>query len=156
MMKEVERLEGELRRAHEGDSWHGPSLKELLSGVSAESAAARPISGAHTIWELVLHITAWERAAIDGLAGDEVQLPEEENWPPVVDKGEASWNKALQELRDTNKKLRSEVSGMNDSRLEETVKGKDYTISVMLHGVVQHGLYHAGQIALLTKLNQIK
>jgi hypothetical protein len=44
---------------------------------------------------------------------------------------------------------------MPGSRLEEMVPGKEgahYTFYYMLQGVVQHELYHAGQIALLKKM----
>jgi uncharacterized damage-inducible protein DinB len=150
-MKEVDRLAGELKRAHEGNAWHGPSVQELVRDVSAEKAAARPISGAHSIWELVLHITAWERAAIKGLAGEKINVPAEQNFPAVSDKNEASWKKALQDLQNTNERLREAVSLLDDDRLEAIVEGRDYSISVMLHGVVQHSLYHAGQIALLRR-----
>jgi uncharacterized damage-inducible protein DinB len=119
--------------------------------LSAEVAARKIVSGAHSIWELVCHITAWERAAIKGLAGEGVDLPDDKDWPTVVDEGGAAWKKALQDMRDTNEELRRVVSQLDDARLEETVAGKDYSVSVMLHGVVQHSLYHAGQIALLRK-----
>ena len=36
-------------------------------------------------------------------------------------------------------------------RLDALVPGYDYSYYVMLHGAVQHTLYHAGQIAILKK-----
>jgi hypothetical protein len=129
MMREVERLEGEIVRAHRGKAWHGPSLDELTRDLSAELAARKAVPGAHSIWELVLHITAWERAAIKGLAGESVDLPDDEDWPSVVDEGGAAWKKTLQDLRDTNEELRRAVSQLDDARLEETVAGKDYSVS---------------------------
>jgi len=36
---EVDRLEQQLRRALEGEAWHGPSVLELLADVTAEQAA---------------------------------------------------------------------------------------------------------------------
>ena len=56
MPAEVFRLNEQLRRALQGDAWHGPSVLELLAGLSASQAASHPIAGAHSIWELVLHI----------------------------------------------------------------------------------------------------
>jgi len=37
------------------------------------------------------------------------------------------------------------------ARLEEITPGTSYSNYVLLHGVIQHDLYHAGQIALLKK-----
>ena len=62
-MSEVKRINDQLRRAFDGEAWHGPSVLELLKDVSAVQAAAHPIEGAHSIWELALHIAAWENVA---------------------------------------------------------------------------------------------
>ena len=60
-MPEVNRIRDQLRRAFEGQAWHGPAVMELLDGVTAKQAATRPVVAVHTMWELVLHIGAWER-----------------------------------------------------------------------------------------------
>jgi uncharacterized damage-inducible protein DinB len=150
-MSEVERIEDQLRRAFEGEAWHGPSVREVLDGVSAEKAAARPIVGAHSIWELALHIAAWENAARRRLLGDRAQLTDEENFPPVVETDEAAWAATLAALEEGNRKLREEISRLSDSRLSEPIIEGMSSVYGTLHGVIQHTLYHAGQIALLKK-----
>ena len=55
-MLDVEILADQMSRAFRGKSWHGPSVLEALADVSAEDAAAYPIAGAHSIWEIVLHL----------------------------------------------------------------------------------------------------
>jgi len=50
-MTEIERILDQLKRAYEGNAWHGPSVREALNGVTPEQAAAHPLSGAHSIWE---------------------------------------------------------------------------------------------------------
>jgi hypothetical protein len=59
-MSEIHRIADQLKRSLEGEAWHGPALRELLSGVTAKQAAARPLAGAHSIWEIVLHIIGSE------------------------------------------------------------------------------------------------
>jgi uncharacterized damage-inducible protein DinB len=152
---EAARIADQLRRAFDGEAWHGDSLFELLKGVSAKQAAARPIGNAHSIWELVLHIAAWDGALLRRLAGDAVEPSDAENFPRVTDESEAAWRKALAEVRRVHEELIDAVAKLPDSRLDEMVPGKKgahYTFYYMLHGVVQHELYHAGQIALLKKL----
>src|SRR5262249_38103582 len=81
IMTEVERILDQLRRSHQGEAWHGPSLRELLEGVTA-AQAARKTSEAHSIWEIVFHITAWERVGVARLKGELIEdLPAEEDWP---------------------------------------------------------------------------
>ncbi len=70
MSGEARRLEEQLRRALEGKAWHGPSVLESVAGVSAEQAAAHPVPGAHSIWELVLHLGTDYSLVLRRLAGN--------------------------------------------------------------------------------------
>ncbi|MDX2041813.1 MAG: DinB family protein [Acidobacteriota bacterium] len=152
-MTETYRINSQLKRANQGPAWHGPSLRELLDGVTAEQAAARPIAGAHSIWELVNHIIAWEQISKRRLEGDPVSdVPDEVNFPPVADASEQAWQKTLESLAASNQSLRDSIKQIDDAELKEMAAGQSYSNYAMLHGVVQHDLYHAGQIALLKKL----
>jgi uncharacterized damage-inducible protein DinB len=153
-MSESARIADQLRRAFDGGAWHGDSVLEILKGVTA-AQAARPIKGAHSIWELVLHIAAWDGAVLRRLGGVAVELSDAENFPPVTDAGDAAWRAALDRVRLVHEELVAAVAALPDSRLYQMVPGKEgahYTFYYMLHGVVQHELYHAGQIALLKKM----
>jgi len=152
---ESARIADQLRRAFDGEAWHGDSLFEILAGVTEARAAARPIAGAHTIWELALHVAAWDGAVLRRLGGAAVELSDAENFPPVRDASAAGWRAALAQVRRGHAELVAAVASLPDSRLDDMVPGKEgahYTFYYMLHGVVQHELYHAGQIALLKKM----
>jgi len=153
-MSETARLADQIRRAFEGEAWHGDSLLEILAGVDAKTAAARPIPNAHSIWELVLHIEAWDKVAVFRAGGTAVDLNNEENFPPVKDAGEAAWQKTLASLKNTHAELVRTVAAFPDSRLQEQVSGKSetyYNFFYLFSGIAQHEIYHAGQIALLKK-----
>src|SRR5262249_19792104 len=107
---------------------------------------------AHSIWEIVHHVIAWERIVKRRLEGEMLQeIPDEMNFPPVIDTGEQAWQATLQSLGESNQELREAIKRIDDSQLEEIVPGMNYSNYFMLHGVIQHDLYHAGQIALLKK-----
>ncbi len=152
-MSEVDRIRNQFERAFDGEAWHGPSVLSLLEGVTAAQAAAHPIPGAHSIWELTLHIAAWEDACRRRLEGDPAQLSENENWRPIRDTSEAAWERTKQELIDTHRRLLDAISTVDDSRLDQPIVDSAgmSTGYVTLHGGVQHDLYHAGQIAILKK-----
>jgi uncharacterized damage-inducible protein DinB len=151
-MTEAARIADQLRRAFEGDAWHGPALLELLADVDASTAASHPLPDTHSVWELVLHIAAWDDAVTRRIAaGKAVQLNSAENFPPVKDKSRAAWKKTVAHLKKTHAALIKTVTTLPDRRLRERVPGKKYDIYFMLHGVAQHELYHAGQIAILKK-----
>lgn len=152
-MSETARIAEQIRRGYQGEAWHGPSLRELLEGVTAGKAAAHPIAGAHSIWELVLHVTAWEKYVRRRMSGERiVDVAEVDDWPPVTDASDAAWRAALHELERSNHELVEAVKAFPDSRLGEKPAGKGHTFYVDLHGIVQHDLYHAGQVALLKKM----
>src|SRR5580700_939308 len=56
IMSDASRIKQQLENAFNGPAWHGPSLMENLKGVSAEVAAAKPVTGAHSIWEIINHL----------------------------------------------------------------------------------------------------
>jgi uncharacterized damage-inducible protein DinB len=154
---EPARLADQIRRAFDGDAWHGDSVLELLNGVNAATAAAHPIPNAHSIWELVLHVMAWDDAVRRRTGGAAVTLSDEENFPAVRDTSEAAWRKALDHVTQEHNELVNAVKAFPEARLSEKVPGKTqdyYTFYYMFSGIVQHELYHAGQIALLKKFKR--
>ena len=149
---ETKRIASQLRRSYEGEAWHGPSLRELLEDVTAERAAAKPLAGAHSIWEVVLHIDAWELAALAVVGGSRFDvLSGDADWPPPRETSAEAWQAALDRLESTTRELVAMIRAMDDARLEESAGGREFNLYFLLHGVVQHNLYHAGQIALLKK-----
>ena len=151
-MSEIQRIEDQLRRAFEGNAWHGPAVRELLADVTAAKAAGRPIPSAHSIWEIALHMATWERVVRRRLQGETVvNLPAEQDWPPVRDSSEAAWHQAVRDLEQANHDLRAAIAQLTEARLADMAPGKDHSVYVMLHGIIQHDLYHAGQIAVLKK-----
>ncbi|HKA21413.1 MAG TPA: DinB family protein [Blastocatellia bacterium] len=151
-MSEKKRLNDQLKRAFEGQAWHGPSVSEVLAGVNAQQAAAHPIAGGHSIWELALHIQTWERVGRRRIQEFvPIDVSDEEDWPKVTDTSEAAWARTLEELRSNHQALRAAIRELDEDKLDEIVPGTTYSVYFLLHGVIQHDLYHAGQIALLKK-----
>ncbi|MGC1226323.1 MAG: DinB family protein [Candidatus Sulfotelmatobacter sp.] len=144
-------LAEQLRRAFDGDAWHGPSVLEVLADVDATTAAAKPIRDVHSIWELVLHIAVWDDAALRRLEGKVFQPEGTDNFPIPPKPTQAAWRKAIADAKRTHNLLVKTVSSLPESRLWDRVPGKKYDFCHMLHGMAQHELYHAGQIAILKK-----
>jgi uncharacterized damage-inducible protein DinB len=145
----------QLRRAFYGNAWHGPAVLDLLQDVDAATAAAKPIPDVHSIWELVLHIAAWDNASIRRLAGKRCQPEGTDNFPPIPKPAEAAWRKAVAQAMRTHDRLVKIVAALPEPRLRDRVPGKRYDFYFMLQGVAQHELYHAGQIAILKKAARI-
>jgi uncharacterized damage-inducible protein DinB len=148
---EVAGIADQLRRAFNGSAWHGPAMLELLEDVDAGTAAARPLADVHSIWELVMHVEVWDEVAMVRLGGKKCQPTGTDNFPLVPKVTEAAWRKAVTEAKRAHDTLVKTVAALPDARLRERVPGKRYDFYHMLHGIAQHELYHAGQIAILKK-----
>lgn len=150
-MTEIERITDQLNRAFVGEAWHGPAVIEILEGVTAQQAAAHPLAGGHSIWELALHLAAWTRAVLRRLHDDPAQLTDAENFPAVTDSSEQAWAEVRESIKQAHVELRGAILLLDDSRLDQPIIEGMSSIYVNLHGVIQHSLYHAGQIAILKK-----
>ena len=136
-----------------GEAWHGPALMEALDGIDAAAANARPLAGAHSIWELVNHIHVWNRIMFEWLhlRVSDVTLGSEQDFPPVRDASEAAWRRTLDELVATFKNLEKKVASLNDHDLRQIVPGRKYDFHTLCVGLPHHFTYHGGQIAILKK-----
>lgn len=158
-MSEVERVADELARAFDGDAWHGDPLLKILDGVDAEVAAARPIPGAHSIWEIVLHVRAWMvMGARRVVERSPLRMDDTDDWPPVPQPAdEGAWAETLSSVHDAQRQLLEAVGGLSEGELHELIgtrdpaQGTGGTYAYLPHGLAQHAAYHAGQVALLKK-----
>ena len=150
-MSRATHLANHIERTFTGPMWHGPALSQALEGVTADQAAARPIAGAHGIWEIVRHVTSWAEIARERIHGQSIADPTaERDWPAPT----GDWSAATEQLDAAHRLLAADVRGLSDEALYAKVKDLDYTVWILLTGVVEHGTYHAGQIALLKKAGQ--
>jgi len=151
-MTEIERIIEQLRKSYEGEAWHGPSVLESLQGVSVASAAQRAFHNAHTIWEIVEHLRLTERLVYDRLHGQRfAHSTPTELWRPQPRPTESAWKDQLDALQRGHIELRSAIAKLRDEKLAERMPQRDDTYYDLLHGIVQHNIYHAGQISLLKK-----
>jgi uncharacterized damage-inducible protein DinB len=153
MAHESERIADQLERAFRGDAWHGDSLTKILSDVTPEEAAAHPCGDAHSIWELVHHITVWNDTVRRRLAGEpiDIELGSEKDWPPAKDTSADAWRAALLLLAESHDALHATIAGFDDARLDELAPARQNTNYVVFHGIVQHVIYHSGQIATVKR-----
>jgi uncharacterized damage-inducible protein DinB len=153
MQTEIKRIISLLQATFKGDPWHGSSLMSMLTHITAEQAQAKPYIQIHSIWELVLHMIAWRRFTWQKLSGNrdyDINTPEQD-WPSVALTDEQAWQQTLDDLRQSQHILLERIMELEDAFLDTVVPGRAYTFYVLLQGIIQHDVYHSGQIALLKK-----
>jgi hypothetical protein len=155
MNTQCRRIADQLSSNLEGEAWYGSSLRAILDGVTAKQAHASPIPNGHSIWEIVHHLDAWVKFALGAMQGTPIPrwpgMPKEQDWPPVTANSEDSWQRAVGSLLSNYRKLSQEIEATCDERLDATVPGRGYNFYHLFHSMMQHAVYHSGQIALLKK-----
>jgi uncharacterized damage-inducible protein DinB len=152
-------IHGELLDHQAGEAWHGPSTLGLVQDLSAADAARKPIPGAHSIWELVLHIGNWNDIIARRLAGEKLDglMNTDVDWPKNANGDEAAWREALDRLKRSYDTLHQAISAASDEKLAQPAVNRKHSNYVLLHGIIHHIVYHSGQIGLLRKaLSQTK
>jgi len=151
-MTEVARILDQYDRAMNGDAWHGDPVWKILDGISAEQAAWRVSPPIHTIWELVSHMMFWETEVLRRMSSLPARSSEDLNFPAMPNVSAENWTATLSEFRRSNSDFRSALAKLSDWQLQQPMPGREKSIYVELHGVIQHHLYHAGQIAILSRI----
>jgi uncharacterized damage-inducible protein DinB len=151
---DLEALRLDLHKVYDGDPWHGSSITEVLKGIDAGIAARRSIPRAHTIWEIVLHMTAWTREVASRVRGAAAKSPPED-WPAArFGGGESAWTAAKEDLAAAQKEIEAAVAAVKADDLVrwiENHEGTSCTVGTLIRGLLQHHTYHEGQIAMLKR-----
>jgi uncharacterized damage-inducible protein DinB len=157
-MDEIGRIADQLARAFEGDAWYGPNTRDALAGLTAEQAAHRPLPQAHTIWEIALHVTSWNREVLRRLRTATARDPADGDWPDPPEATEENWRWTVDGLEASFRELLAEVRAFPAVRLGEVLGeerdrplGSGVSFYVLLHGIVQHVVAHTAQMSLLRK-----
>lgn len=155
----IEKLVIELDKAVNGDPWYGASLKAILQDVTYEQAVTKYNPNIHSIAEIVLHIYAWIEEVSSRLEGNNPKEPERGDWPEADNLKEAEWNEIVKRIFSSHENLLRLVRDFPLEKFEEQVGatrdkelGTGYTYREMLVGLMEHNIYHGGQIGLLKKL----
>ncbi len=143
-----------------GAPWYGHPVMAILKEIDASTANRRIIPGAHTIWEILNHMTVWTdiiRSRVT--AGTDYSPSPEEDWPPTLDTGAHAWDASVLTFEAAWNLLARHIEALSDKQMEMNAPTTDstadqYTVAELLHGIIQHTVYHSAQIALLAKSHE--
>jgi uncharacterized damage-inducible protein DinB len=154
MNKEVQHIIATLQESLDGEPWYGRSLYAILKEVDPSSVFINPDEKGHALIELLYHMIAWAEAVQSTLEGDtqkQISYYEALDWREI-DPTIHTWKNGVNELKATHRRILELLQGKNDDFLASPVNQRTYTIGYMLHGLIQHNIYHQGQIAYVKKL----
>ncbi len=149
-MNELQQILERYDQTLSGDAWYGDPVWKILDGIDAHCAAAQPIPGAHTIWQLVMHMAFWEDVATRRFSGP-VTPDEAGNFPPTPELSEEDWRRTLDRFRASNAEFRAALTRLDPAKLSENTPEGRRSFRYEMVGIIEHDIYHAAQIALLKK-----
>lgn len=151
-MGEVNRIRRQMKLLHLDEGWASITLKTLLDDINTQQALARPISGKHNIWEIVLHLGTAQQLVLDLIQGVTRPFTPGDEWPPIEDESNQAWSSVQQALLNADEEIRSKIQEFDDSALEQPFVEGGSSAYDTFHGYIQHAYYHAGQISTLKVL----
>jgi uncharacterized damage-inducible protein DinB len=155
-MNEVKRIANQIDLAFREGFWGGGSIRDLFRSLAASEAASYPLSGAHSAWEIALHLCVWYNIFRSRIIKEDIKYHYETDWPTPALTTEENWVGTLDELDNAHRALVDSVRNVKVEELFELVEGKMFTIYEMLNGISQHDQYHAGQVMMLKKAILVK
>jgi len=154
-----EELSGKLQTILSGDAWYGPPVYKIIEGISFEAAYEKPPGSAHNIAEIVLHMIAWTEEVMDRMNGLPSGIPTSGDWPPTGAPDEQKWQNYVEDLKLVNVNLIGIIQKFSPEQWDELTTderdrelGTGVTYEELINGLIQHHIYHSGQIALLNRI----
>lgn len=143
----------QLKDTWEGDPWFGRNGKLLLSEVD-EKIAFIKLNGQHSVLQLVWHMVNWKAFAVNRLqtnAPEDLHYFETQDWQELDHNNTTLWQEGLQKLDEVQAALLNVLQQLDDAVLEQNVRERDYNNRKLIAGIIQHDIYHLGQIAFIAK-----
>ena len=150
---EIELILSQLKDTYEGNPWFGRNAKALLNEVDEQIAFVK-FNNQHSILELLWHIITWREFTISRLRPSpqqSIEYFEQKDWQKLDHNDKTLWPKGLKKLYETQKELIYLLQQQDGAILEQPVKDREYNFRKLLYGVIQHDIYHLGQIAYVNK-----
>lgn len=148
---EIKNIIASLEASFNGEPWFGDSVMSKLNSIQFKLINEQ-INDSNSIAKLVLHIIQWRIFTIEKLKENknfDIELNSESDWPDTTIENEIRWKKLLEKLKQTQKELLELITKLDDSFLYRKTSGTDYTNGKLLEGIIQHDIYHLGQIGLI-------
>jgi len=150
-------LQSELRNVLSGHPWYGNSVYVTLANATFENAYKRPPGNAHSIAEIVVHMISWTEEVIDRINEKPASLPLGGDWPDPGAADELKWNLYLDDLKLVNTNLLKAIHDFSEEKWQTPIiddRGEEpvVTYAELVRGLIQHHIYHQGQIGLLVKV----
>jgi uncharacterized damage-inducible protein DinB len=155
MNKETQYIIKSFEDSLNAQPWYGRAVFEILGEVDESKVNTKPNGTEHSMIELIWHMNTWAEFVLGSLEGrttEQMKEIEANDWR-TIDSKVHTWKKGLEQLKATHKKIAEILNQKTDeSFLSDTVPLRKFNFRYMLNGLIQHNIYHLGQVAYVKKM----
>jgi len=151
MKSRVEKLVFQFENVFRGTPYYGDSVSNILDQITFESAN-NSVNNGHSIAQILQHMLAWRILAIEHLKGNvdyDIELGSNVDWPDIKMNTPLQWKSLNEAFANSNEVLIELLGEKTDDWLNSKMPKKEFSYNFMLKGILQHDIYHSGQINLL-------
>lgn len=152
MKEKIQGYINSLSEIFEGDPWYGNSVMRKLENVPHVIGFKTCVPDSHTTAEIVMHLIQWKKFALEKLKGNEswdIEVDSENDWPKIRIDSKDEWEGLKRKLVSAQQKIYEFLQRKDDDFLDTKVPGRDYDCEYLIRGIMQHDIYHLGQIGLI-------
>jgi uncharacterized damage-inducible protein DinB len=153
------KLQHKLQSILNGNAWYGDPVYTIIDSVTFEAAFEKADGASHSIAEILWHMLAWTEEVMNRLQGEHAAAPKRGDWPDAGMPDEDKWKQLISSFKLVNVNLVKLVGDFPEDKWSDTVNdsrdkywGYDASYETLVDGLIQHHVYHAGQISLLNKI----
>ena len=150
-MNETKRISSLFKKLYDGSPWIDINITSVLQNISAEQASKRVLKNCNTIWEITNHLIDWRLNVLQRVQGKTNKTPGNNYIETITDTSEKNWKDTLQRLSGVQKDWIEFLDKVDQSELVKVYTPNSMTYYENIHGIIQHDVYHFGQIVLLSK-----
>lgn len=144
----------QLDEVYNGSPWYGRSVRDILQKIHPQKAGLRLHGEGHSIFELAEHMLSWRNYLIEKLNGNHafiIEVNDQRDWKPQRPVSENDWQNLLDAFDKSQSSLLAKLRNAKENELAGMVPGKSYTFRPLIEGIIQHDIYHAGQLVTTAK-----
>ena len=137
-MTEKARIRKLFSDLYSGSPWIDINITGSVSDLTATEAAAKPIEGLHSVWEIVNHIIDWRMNVLRRVKGEVLKTPAHNYFKPVAKVSAMAWQQTLEALEKSQHEWMKWLSDVSSGELELVYAVNGLTYYEHIQGILQH------------------
>lgn len=149
----INNLIRQLNEIQDGSLWFDQCFKNKIDNLSDDEALRRPLPQIHSVAEHISHMLEWRKECVRRFKGLKTELMNSpDDWKGNIELSAFGWTNLKNALYNSRLELIELFRNQEDTYLENKFLDTEYNFHYLIEGIIQHDLYHLGQMGITIKL----